>query len=111
MDGSRGWLYPEIRGNFMGWFPSQQVIKRLEALEGARLTQRHEIEDLRRDLSEASHNVRSLDLDMVGLEDKVKAFTGRISVRKRQDRKEPEPEVEPQDLNALIRDGKLTQWP
>lgn len=69
------------------------------------------ISDLRRDLSETSHSVRTLDLDMVGLEDKVKAFTGRISVRKRKDRKEPEDDVEPLDLNQAIRDGTVTTWP
>ncbi len=95
----------------MAWFTSPQLNRRQDRSEVRIRALEDMVEDLRKDLAEASRNVRTLDMDIVGLEDKVKAFTGRLSVRKRKDRKEPEVEVEPQDLNALIRDGKLTTWP
>lgn len=104
-------MYSVLWGDLMAWFTSPHLSKRLERVEG-RLARAEEAQlDLVRDLGEALRMVRTLDLDIVGLEDKVKAFTGRISVRKRHDRKEPEPEAAPVDLNAAIRDGKVTHWP
>ncbi len=111
MDGSRGGLYSALRDNFMAWFTSPHLSKRLERQESLLRRLAEEQADLAHNLSETSHEVRRLDLDIVGLEDKVKAFTGRLSVRKRKDR-EPDPEPEPEiDLNAAIRDGKVTHWP
>ena len=95
----------------MGWFSSPQVIHRIEALEHETKRLREEREDLRVDLSDALRGVRQLDLDIVGLEEKVKSFTGRRSVSKRKDRKEPENEAPPIDINQAIRDGKLSSWP
>ncbi len=63
------------------------------------------------DLADTSHDVRTLDLDMAGLEDKMKALSGRVSVRKRRDR-QPEEAPEPElDLDMAIRDGVVTEWP
>ena len=94
------------------WWKTTPVMQRQLDHQAERLEHlADQLVDLRRDLSETSHSVRTLDLDMVGLEDKVKAFTGRLSVRKRKDRKEPEDDVEPLDLNQAIKDGTVTQWP
>ncbi len=93
------------------WKTSHQTTVWLRRLQEAVETLETENRALREDLAEAKRAIRTFDLDMVGLEDKVKAFTGRISVRKRADRQPPAP-VEPEmDLNAAIRDGKLTSWP
>ena len=95
----------------MWWKTSPDLSTPLRHLQEAVEHVREEVRDLRHNLAETSGDVRRLDLDIVGLEDRVKAFTGRISVRKRKDRKEPaepEPEI---DLNQLIRDGKVSSWP
>ena len=67
--------------------------------------------ETKKDLAETQRDVRTLDLDMGMLEDKFKALTGRVSVRKRKDREDgvvPEPEL---DLDQAIRDGVVTDWP
>lgn len=95
----------------MWWKSNPDLSRPLRHLEERVEHQTELLEDLRKDLAEAKRDVRTLDLDMVGLEDKVKAFTGRVSVRKRKDR-QPEPEPEPElDLNQAIRDGVVTSWP
>ncbi len=91
----------------MWWKTDASVLKRLLRLEGQAEILDGEVSEIHKSASEALHGIRQLDLDMVGLEDKVKAFTGRISVRKRKDRQpdgDPEPE---KDLNQMIRDGEL----
>lgn len=81
--------------------PFRHLTERVEHLQET-------YDQLRKDLSETAHDVRTLDLDMVGLEDKLKTFTGRVSVRKRKDRQpDPEPETE-FDLNEAIRTGEVT---
>lgn len=111
MDGSRGEVYSLSSGVIMWWNLTPQLIKRIEALEDQSRDLKTSLHDLSTKLAETSHGVRQIDLDMVGLEDKVKAFTGRISVAKRKDR-QPEPEPEPElDLNQAIRDGKVSSWP
>lgn len=94
------------------WFRASERQKgRISALEAKIEHLSTSLHDLSSKLAETSHNVRTIDLDMVGLEDKVKAFTGRISVRKRKDR-EPQPEPEPEfDLNQAIKDGRVSSWP
>ena len=95
----------------MGWFTSPHLHKRQDRLQKRFAVLEDDVRTLRHDLADTSQDVRRLDLDIVGLEDRVKAFTGRLSVRKRKDRQpEAAPEPEP-DLNRLIRDGKLTKWP
>lgn len=95
----------------MWWKTSPDLTTPLRHLQERVEHLSEQVADLRKDLSETSRDVRTLDLDMVGLEDKVKAFTGRVSVRKRKDRQpEPEPEA-PFDLNEAIRNGKVTSWP
>lgn len=64
-------------------------------------------------LADVARDVRHVDLDMVGLEDKVKAFTGRVSVRKRREKKEEASEngaqpLDEAEMNRRIRDGTMT---
>ena len=81
--------------------PLRHLTERVEHLQDTS-------DQLRKDLTETAHDVRTLDMDMGTLEDKFKALTGRVSVRKRRDR-EPEPEPEPDfDLNEAIRTGEVT---
>lgn len=95
----------------MWWTTDRSLIQSLRHLQ-ERVEHLDEVlVETRKDLAETSREVRHLDLDMVGLEDKVKAFTGRISVRKRKDRQDDvveEPEI---DLDTAIRDGLVTSWP
>ncbi len=84
--------------------PLRHLQERVEHLDDA-------LRDTRNNLAETARDVRTMDLDMGMLEDKFKALTGRVGVRKRKDRQEPEEAVVPMDLNQAIRDGKLTKWP
>ncbi len=91
----------------MWWKPDAQVTKWLQRLQEAVETLQAENATLRRDLSDALHSARQLDLDMGTLEDRFKALTGRVSVNKRKDR-QPEAEPEPEkDINEMIRSGEL----
>ncbi len=95
----------------MWWKTDHQVTKWLRRLQDAIAVLETENQNLAKDLADAKRDVRTLDLDMAGLEDKFKALSGRISVSKRRDR-QPEAELEPEiDLNQAIRDGVITKWP